>query len=68
MPLLGYELSYDTSHAKAGCLGAENNCCKQTLCKFVYAYICIDRQHCFKSGNIPITEIGEMHLNFVTVL
>ena len=28
----------------------------------------IDRHHCFKSGNIPKTEGGQIHLIFVTVL
>ena len=27
-----------------------------------------DRYHCHKSSNIPKTEIGQIHLNFVTVL
>ena len=27
-----------------------------------------DRHHCFKSGNIPTTEAGQIYLNFMTVL
>ena len=29
---------------------------------------CTDRHRCFKSSNIPKTEVHQIHLSFVTVL
>ena len=42
-PSLAYELSFDSSLVKIGCLGAENSCCmqtnRQTLQECIYIYM-----------------------------